>query len=307
VILELSSWQLEGLEKHRFSPHISVVTNIMEDHLNSYRGMSDYVRAKSLILAYQSADDFAVINLDDPRVAAMGERNRPRGASFAGRRFPFSMKALRGDGCFVRAKKIVLRRQGKVSEVLPLSSLRLAGEHNVPNVLAACAAASVMGVPLKTMRSAVRQFRGIDGRLQEVGVVRGVRYVNDTTATMPDASIAALKAFASGRTKRTVLIAGGAKKGLQYKEWAAAVKKYAKTVILLDGTETPTLERELQRAGYSGEVWLVDSMKKAVMVAHNISERGDVVLMSPACSSFGLFVNEFDRGDQFAKAVRRLK
>jgi len=307
VILELSSWQLEGLEKHRFSPHVGVVTNIMEDHLNAYTGMVDYARAKSLILAYQTVSDFAVINLDDPRVVAMGSRNKPRGASFAGCRFPFSRKSLRGDGCFVRGGKIVIRSDKKIHELLPLSALRIAGEHNVPNVLAACAAAYVMGVPLRTIAAAVRRFRGIDGRLQEVATVRGVKYVNDTTATMPDASIAAMKAYTKGRTKRVVLIAGGAKKGLHYKEWAAAAKKYVKALVLLEGNETPTLERELQRVGYKGDVWLVDSMKKAVLVAVHTADRGDAVLMSPACSSFGMFVNEFDRGDQFVKIVKRLK
>ncbi len=307
VVLELSSWQLEGLEKHRVSPHIGVVTNIMEDHLNAYSGMADYARAKSLILAFQGSGDVAVVNQDDERVVSMGQRNRPRGASFSGRRFPFSVKALRGDGCFVRQGSIVLREGGKIKTLLPLSALNIAGEHNVPNVLAACAAAHVMGISHKTIVAVVRQFRGVSGRLEEVRRLKGVRYINDTTATMPDASIAAMKAFTIGRKKTVVLIAGGAKKGLHYKEWAAAAKKYCKALVLLDGTETPTLERELKRVGYKGEVWLVDSMKKAVLVAKNIAERGDTVVMSPACSSFGMFVNEFDRGNQFVKVVKKLR
>lgn len=147
VILELSSWQLEGLEKHRLSPHVSVVTNIMEDHLSAYNGLADYARAKSLILAFQDDADVAVMNQDDERVMAMGCRSRPRGATFGGRRFPFSVKALRGDGCFVRQGKIVLRDGKKVHELLPLTALRVFGEHNVPNVLAACAVAYVTGVP----------------------------------------------------------------------------------------------------------------------------------------------------------------
>ncbi len=306
VILELSSWQLEGLEQHRLSPHVGAVTNIMEDHLNAYSGLADYTRAKSLILAFQNSSDVAVVNQDDERVVAMGQRNRPQGATFAGRRFPFSVKALRGDGCFVRQKKIVLRDGRNVREVLPLSALQISGEHNVPNVLAACAVAYVMGIPVRTIGAAVRRFRGVSGRMEDVAKIYGVRYINDTTATMPDASIAAMKAFTVGRKKTVLLIAGGAKKGLRYKDWAVAAKKYAKAIVLLEGTETPTLERQLQRAEFKGEVWVVDSMQKAVKLASGLAERGDAVLMSPACSSFGMFENEFDRGDKFVAAVQKI-
>jgi UDP-N-acetylmuramoylalanine--D-glutamate ligase len=307
VILELSSWQIEGLEHHRFSPHISIITNLLEDHLNSYSGMADYARAKSLIFAYQTAADWSIINFDDQLVCSMMNGIGLKNASFQGQRFPFSLRVLRGRGCFVRRGKIILRDAGRDHEILSLSDLRLKGEHNVPNVLAACATAYIMGVPVKSIAAAVRNFRGIEGRMQEIATVRGVKYINDTTATMPDAAIASLKAFSAGRGKRIVLIAGGAQKSLHYKDWAQAVKKYAKAVILLEGTETPTLERELQHVGYGGEVWLANSMKHAVVLATNLSERGDIVLLAPACSSFGLFINEFDRGDKFVQAVRKLK
>ncbi|MFH1046764.1 MAG: UDP-N-acetylmuramoyl-L-alanine--D-glutamate ligase [Patescibacteria group bacterium] len=307
VVLELSSWQLEGLEKHHFSPHIGVVTNIMEDHLNAYSGMADYARAKSLVIAYQSSHDIAIINQDDARVATMGERRRPAGAKFRGRRFPFSVRPLRGDGCFVRQGKLIIRDGRKETSLLSLSDLLISGQHNVPNVLAACAAAYMSGVPTKTISVAAKKFRGVSGRLEDVARLHEIRFVNDTTATMPDASIAALKALSVGRKKTIVLIAGGAKKGLHYRDWAVAATKYVKALVLLDGTETPTLERELKRAGYTREVWLVDSMNKAVQLADSLADGGDTVLLSPACSSFGMFLNEFDRGDQFVTAVKKLK
>jgi UDP-N-acetylmuramoylalanine--D-glutamate ligase len=200
-------------------------------------------------------------------------------------------------------------RDGKeVHDLLPLSSLRILGEHNIPNVLAACAAAYLMGIPNRAIAAAVCSFRGIEGRMQEVSKVEGVRYVNDTTATMPDASVAAMKSMVSKRgRKNVVLIAGGAKKGLHYVDWAVAVKKYTKTVVLLEGTETLTLECELKRAGYRGEVGVADSMHRAVECATALSEAGDTVLLSPACSSFGMFINEFDRGEQFEREVEKLK
>lgn len=309
VILELSSWQLEGLEQHRFSPHIGVVTNVLEDHLNTYSGLDEYARAKSLIIAYQTTDDWAILNLADKRVAALGAKIRPSHSSFAGQRFPFSHQQIfRGSGCFVRQGKIIILDHGQERELLPLSALRLSGEHNVSNVLAACAAAYVMGIPIRTIAAVVRCFRGIEGRMQEIATIRGVKYINDTTATMPDASVAAMKAFSAGqKTKRVILIAGGAQKSLRYQAWAKAAKKYTKAMVLLEGTETPTLERELQRVGYSGEVWLANSMRKAVLLAAGLADRGEVVLLSPACSSFGLFINEFDRGERFVRAVKNLK
>jgi len=353
VILEVSSWQLEALEHHRVSPHIGVVTNVMEDHLNSYSGMAEYARAKSLVLAYQTADDFAVVNVDDPMVMRMGEGRVPSGASFGGRRFPFSRRVLRGDGCFVRGGKIVIRDEGRERVLLPLSALKLPGEHNVSNVLAACAAAYLMGIPVRMIAAAVRGFRGVPGRMEEVAVVRGVKYVNDTTATMADASMAAMRAYGesgrserserrgtprrssgqgrgkstpslspsparrrgrdggggkSGRSgKRIVLLAGGADKGLRYEEWGGAAKKYCKAIVLFNGTATPKLDRALKAVGYRGSTPHVDSMREAMREARNLAKRGDVVLLSPACASFGIFENEFDRGDQFVGAVKRVK
>ncbi len=308
VVLEASSWQLEGLERHRLSPHVGVVTNIMEDHLNSYSGMAEYVRAKSLILAYQAPDDFAVVNADDAAVMRMGRGRRPAGAVFGGRRFPFSVRSLRGDGCFVRGGQIVIRDEDREIPVMPLSAVRLAGSHNVGNITAACAAAYLMGIPVRTIAAAVRRFRGVPGRLEEVATVRGIRYINDTTATMADASVAAMKACAAGsKGKRVVLLAGGADKGLKYGEWAKAVKKYCKAVVLFDGTATPKIDRALKSVGYGGPAPHVDSMRAALREARALAKRGDVVLLSPACASFGIFDNEFDRGDQFVRAVKRMK
>lgn len=309
IVLEVSSWQLEGLEHLRLSPHVAVVTNIMEDHLNAYSGMAEYARAKSLILAYQTEADFAVVNADDPKVVGMGKGRRPSGAKFEGRRFPFSVKARRGDGCFVRGGKIIIQDEGKRHELLPLSALKLAGGHNVSNALAACAASYLMGVPVRTIAAVVRDFRGVSGRMEEVATVRGVRYVNDTTATMADASAAAMRAYGESERsgKRVILLAGGADKGLKYGEWGRAAKRYCKAIVLFNGTATPKLDRALKAAGYKGPTPHVDSMRAALREAKKIAKRGDTVLLSPACASFGIFKNEFDRGDQFVRAVKRMR
>ncbi|MFC1639053.1 Mur ligase family protein [Patescibacteria group bacterium] len=327
VILEMSSWHLEGLEQHRLSPHIAVVTNIREDHLNTYDGLHDYVKAKSIILAYQGADDVAVTNEDDPRVARMGrgKGSWPRDGRFGGRRFGFSRRDRGGNGCYVRGGQVRVReggpstvqqvhgrtrfaRSGQATEtaLFPLSSVRLRGEHNVENVLAATAAARAMGLPKRAIAAGVAGFRGVPGRLEEVAVIAGVRYVNDTTATMPDASVAAMEAY-GGAGRRIVLIAGGADKELRYGEWGRVAAKRVRVMVLLDGAATPKLERALKRAGFRGETLRAKSMGEATRLAAGVARRGDTVLMSPACSSFGMFRHEFDRGDRFVRAVKKLR
>jgi UDP-N-acetylmuramoylalanine--D-glutamate ligase len=303
VVLELSSWQLEGLERRRMSPHVAVVTNIMEDHLNRYSGMADYARAKGIILRYQVAGDVAVLNADDRRVAAMG---KGRGALGKGRKAWFSTMRLRADGCWIERGRIMLRERGKVSAVMPLSEVRLPGEHNRGNVLAAIAAARAYGIPVPAIRRAVRAFRGVAGRLEEIASARGMRFYNDTTATTPDAASAAMRTLGRGPAKRIVLIAGGADKELRFDAWAKDVKRYVKHLVLFDGSATPKMVAALGRNRVSVTVAGARSMKEALAEAARHAVRGDAVLLSPGCASFGLFRNEFDRGDQFVAEAERL-
>ncbi|HCC22507.1 TPA: UDP-N-acetylmuramoyl-L-alanine--D-glutamate ligase [Candidatus Uhrbacteria bacterium] len=307
VILELSSWHLDGLEKHQLSPHIGVLTNVLEDHLNRYNGLADYARSKSLLLAFQSSGDFAVVNADDARVVKFGTGHQTNTSLvFGGQRFPFSIKPLKGDGCFVRKGQVVLSEQGIERSVMSVSDIPLLGNHNLSNVLAAYAAARKAGVPIRIISTVIKNFYGVPGRLELVGEVGGVKYINDTTATVAEASIRAIEAFATQKSSRIILLAGGADKKLKYGEWGRTVKRLVKSVVLFRGTATPKLERALKTAGFRGEVILVDSMAEAVQSATNLAQSNDTILLSPACASFGLFINEFDRGDQFVGEVRKL-
>lgn len=307
VVLELSSWQLESLEKHGLSPRVAVITNIMRDHLNRYGGrMAGYAAAKELIVRFQDKQGTAVLNADDRRLARIADRleRRPGGPSV----IRFSARPVqRGEACFVRAGRICLRRNGQTQSVLPVSQVRLPGAHNLPNVLAAVATAAAIGVPLRTVAAAVRRFGGVPGRLETVATRAGVAYVNDTTATTPDASIAALRAFSQASRPSVVLIAGGADKDLRFSEWTRAVGQLAKGLILLEGTATPKMTAALKRAGVKLPIQRAESMAEAVRLARDLAQSGDYVILSPGCASFGLFVNEFDRGDRFTAAVRRLR
>ena len=284
------------------SAHVSVVTNVKEDHLNRYDGIEDYARAKELNVMFHCADDIAVLNADDFRVAAMAKTGR-------GRALWFSVKPLpKGrDGIFPRSGSVVLRFAGREESLFPLSDIKVPGEHNLANVLAAVAAAKSMGVPNATVRRGVRAFRGAPGRLEVVAVKRGVSYVNDTTATMPDASQAAMRALGPGSRRKLVLIAGGADKALRFDDWAKDVARYVKFLVLFDGTATPKIEAELAKFAARVPRAKAESMKEAVQLAAAEARRGDIVLLSPACASFGLFRHEFDRGNRFVRAVLQLK
>ncbi len=308
IVLELSSWQLEGLEPHRMSPHVGVLTTIVEDHLDRYDGMDDYARAKEICVAFQGKDDVAVLNADNPRTAAIGRwHGQIKGAPNAGRRLWFSVRVLTsGDGCYLAGGKIMLRDGRKRVAVAPVSSFKIPGAHNRSNVLAAVAAAHAMGIPLAAVRKVVRTFKGVPYRLEETRMLRGVRFVNDTAATAPDASVAAMATHA-GKKKRIVLISGGADKNLPFGEWAGAVKKHVKHLVLFDGTATPKMEKALAEADARTPRAGARSMREALAEAMRHARRGDVVLLSPGCASFGVFKNEFDRGDQFTALVKKLR
>lgn len=298
IVLELSSWQLEGLETRRRSPHVGVITNIKEDHLNRYRDMDDYAAAKKLMVRFQTEGDIAILNADDSRLKTL----RPAAATLW-----FTLnKFLAKEGCFIRGGAVFLTRGGKNARVCELADFKMPGRHNLANLLAAVCAASAVGVPVSTMRRVIRDFKGVPGRLEEIAVKKGVRYVNDTTATAPDATIAALETV-GGKKKNIILISGGADKNLDFSGWAASVKKYAKHLVLFDGSATPKMEEALVNRKINIPIVGARSMREALREARLHARTGDIVLLSPGCASFGLFVNEFDRGDQFVREVKALR
>ena len=282
AVLELSSWQLQGWRDLKISPEISVVTNIYPDHQNYYKNsMAKYVHDKEAIFANQVKNDFLVLN----------------------------------KNC-AWCKKMAKRTQGKVvwfsaSDVPRGWNLKILGEHNLENIAAAVAVGKILGLPIVKIKKVVENFRGVPGRLEFVREIGGVKYYNDTTATMPEATIAALRAL--GR-KNIVLICGGADKNLNFENLAPEIKKYTKAVVLLNGTATPKLKKQLlitrylpRRQAGSLPVTIVKSMREAVKTAQKFAARGDIILLSPAAASFGMFKNEFDRGDQFLSEVRKIK
>ncbi|MGC8958508.1 MAG: UDP-N-acetylmuramoyl-L-alanine--D-glutamate ligase [Chloroflexia bacterium] len=314
VVLELSSWQLEGLGEKGRSPHIAVVTNLSPDHMNRYRSWEDYVEAKRAIYRAQRPDDLLVLNANDPtvrdfardapsRVAWFGLGLRRRGGAFLtmdGKRLP------PGAGAALIARRQVCwaHPDGALRPICPLASIRLVGRHNRENVLAATAAACLYGLSPQEVAEALAAFPGLPDRLEVVRVLDGVTYINDTTSTAPASTIAALEALEGP----LILIAGGADKGLDYTEMAAAVAARARAVLLLEGTATARLEEALRKAGAGPLIaGRFDDLRAAVRRAHALAHPGDRVLLSPGCASFGLFRHEFERGERFREAVHELE
>lgn len=290
VVLELSSWQLEALEPHHISPPVAVMTNIYPDHLDTYDGMADYAAAKANIFRYQHPGDLAVFNYDNDWTRRMGQEAPAKQTWFA---------SLARGGSFRRDS----------IDVIPFTfhETALPGAHNLENILLATTVARLLGIPAETIARVVREFRGVAHRLQEIAVINGVRYINDTTSTTPVAGEAALAAFEGP----IILVAGGNTKHLPLAGWPAAIVQRSRDLILLKGSGTdellPALEEEARRQGRANPLrGVFDSFTAALDAAVALARPGDTLLFSPGFTSFGMFLNEFDRGDQFIAYVKRL-
>jgi UDP-N-acetylmuramoylalanine--D-glutamate ligase len=271
VILELSSWALQGFEQAKISPSISVITNIYPDHLNRYGSMDEYVLDKESIFKYQSNNDVLVLNRHNQY-----------------------------------SKQFAQEAKSKIQYFYPESlskdfTLQIPGEHNKQNAAAAFAVARVLGVDEDKAVSTLKDFTGVPYRQQLIRKLNGVTFINDTTSTTPTATIAALRAF---QDKSLILILGGASKNLPLDELVrelsqSSVKKY----VLLSGDGTEELIKEMKH----GDKHIIHAdLEKAVHEAYKSADDGDYILFSPGFTSFATFKNEFDRGDQFNKIVNAL-
>lgn len=298
VVFELSSWRLSALGRSGISPRIAVLKNIMRDHLNYYKTMEAYIADKKLIFENQKPKDFLVANWDDPLVREAAAKAPSQIIKFS--YFPLAdPRAVFIDGEDMYANDGVDTRK-----IAALKDISIPGRHNLSNVMAAVGAALAYGVSIKAVAKALPQLSGVPHRLEFVRESKGVRYYNDTAATIPDAAVSALDAF----SEPVVLIAGGTDKDLEFAALAQKIKEKTKALVLLKGNATEKIISELKRAGFATEgITVALSMEEAVLRAAESSAKGDVVLLSPGAASFGLFANEFDRGERFRSAVKALK
>jgi UDP-N-acetylmuramoylalanine--D-glutamate ligase len=293
VVLELSSWQLEGMDERAIGPQIAMITNVSEDHLDTYRDFDDYAETKRSLGRHLSGDNILVLNADDPEVAKAADQS-------AARVIWFGAGTLPGSGIRVESDSLVSTIPGREGTIAIPDNQALRGAHQHLNSASAAASALLRGASLEHVAAGLASFDGVPNRMEVVAKVDGVLYVNDTAATAPAAAIASLRAFAALPIH---LIAGGADKRLDFGPLAREIAHLAASITLLDGTATPTLRSLIESAGRSDPGSVVQSMSEAVERASARAAVGDVVLLSPGCASFGLFQDEFDRGAQFREAV----
>ncbi len=300
VVFELSSWRLSALGRIKKSPHIAVLTNLYPDHLNYYGTMKAYADDKRYIFSSQKGKDILIANADNGFVRDMAQ-------DAPGELVWFSEAGLAdGDGVWYSDGVLFARVQGKESVLLPIEKVPLKGRHNIGNVLAAAGAALAAGLSVEEVRSGIESFQGVPHRLERIAEKGGVQYFNDTAATIPEAAIAALRAF----DQPVILIAGGSDKRLEFGAFADEILARSKALILFKGVATDKLVQALRERLPESEkerrFVVVESMGKAVEFAARGAEPGDTVLLSPGAASFGLFRNEFDRGEQFSARVKEL-
>jgi UDP-N-acetylmuramoylalanine--D-glutamate ligase len=297
VVMELSSFQLEVLDQ---SPHIAAVLNLSPNHLDRHPSMEEYVAAKTNILRFQTREDYAVLNADDQRTRAL-EPFCPGQVVF------FSRDREPERGAFLDGGRIAVRWEGEAQTVCEVSEIRLLGVHNLENVLAACAISAAAGAPPEAMRVAVTSFTGVEHRLELVAEIGGVRYYDDSIATSPQRTAAALDSYADP----VILLAGGREKHLPLEALAELILSKVKVLILF-GEAAPLLEQAILRAqsgrtGRSLPIHRASDLSDAVQIAAAAAQCGDVVLLAPACTSFDMYRDFAERGDHFQALVRTLE
>ena len=286
-VVEISSFQLEWVQE--FRPRLAVLLNLTEDHLDRYPDFAAYCRTKERIFENQTAEDIAILNRDDPRVWAMRRKMHAQIISFG-----FSEI---GQGVFARSGEIVWRGASS-EERFPLSHVKIQGVHNVENMMAAVAVAKAIGITGQIIQQVLEEFPGLEHRLEFVREKDGARYYNDSKGTNVGAVVKSLASFSAP----VILLAGGVDKGGDYGVLREIVGKRVKRLVLFGAAK----EMIAESLGRETETVIVDDMEAAVRDAHQHARPGDVVLLSPACSSFDMFRNYAERGKVFKSLVQSL-
>lgn len=293
VVLELSSFQLQDLNK---SPHIAVMLMVTSEHLDHHATVEEYVDAKRNLVRFQTTDDFAIVNRDYP---ASNESD----ILTEGKVFYVSRERETENGCFAFGGKIIVRKNGNDQEIIHTKEIFLPGRHNLENVCAAAMAANLAGVSKEEIAHVLKKFKGLEHRLELVKEVNGIKYYDDSFSTTPETAIAAIEAFENPE----IIILGGAGKKSDFSELGKVIRE-AKNIKAIIGIGEEW-ERIKEQIPTQTKILLIEgatSMEQVVMAASKIATSGDIVLLSPACTSFDMFKNYKDRGEQFKQAVATL-
>jgi UDP-N-acetylmuramoylalanine--D-glutamate ligase len=291
TVAEVSSFQLETVDA--FRPEIGVMLNLTPDHLDRHATFEDYAAAKMRMFENQLERDWAVLNADDPEVT----KRTPAKPKLCW----FSRQKRVAVGAFLLNDNIMFRNEGFEVELAKRSQIPLRGEHNLENVLAACAASYLAGATPAAIAKGVKTFQAVEHRLEFVAEIGGVEFFNDSKATNVDAAVKALEAFPSGLR----VILGGKDKGSPYTPLVPLLKERARQVLLI-GAAAPKIADDLAELGTVVPIERADTLERAVHLAYRSAEAGDTVLLAPACSSFDQFENYEHRGRTFKQVVQQL-
>jgi UDP-N-acetylmuramoylalanine--D-glutamate ligase len=301
MVVELSSFQLKGTQQ--FHPAVACLLNIYETHLDYHGSMDDYIASKAKLFANQTERDTAVLNWDDAVCRRLAESVRAK-------LLPFSRKEPLPYGLYVRAEDGTLAyrdAEGVEHAIVKAGELGIRGSHNVENALAASAAAIAAGADLASIAKVLREFRGVEHRLEWVAAVNGVAFYNDSKATNPAATLKSIDAF----DRKLILIAGGLDRGSDYMELLPAFETRVKGLVTLGETRAK-IDRVAALAGLTNrktvdtEKYAADAVRAAVEAAFAMAEPGDIVLLSPACASWDMFPSYEERGRMFKESVHKL-
>jgi len=289
-VLEISSFQLETIKT--FRPYIAAVINVTPDHLDRHGSFEGYAVAKERVFENQTAEDYAILNADDPTCVAMAGRVKSQVRWI-------SPKHGVDNGAFIRDEQIVYRESGRETQIMPVSELQLKGAHNLENVLCAVSAGMIVGCRPEDIRRAVAEFKAVEHRLEFVTAINGVQYYNDSKATNVDATIKALESF----PKNIHIILGGKDKGSDYTVLKPLLQERVKQVYTI-GAAAEKIENHIAGAA---PVARAGTLENAIRLATEKAQPGDVVLLAPACASFDQFQSYEHRGRVFKDTVRQLE
>lgn len=293
TVAEISSFQLETIQD--FQPAVSAILNITEDHLNRHHTMEEYIRVKELITGNQTKDQVCVLNYEDEVLRAFGESGQVKAKVVY-----FSSLRELPQGIFLRGKEIVLRAGEKEFVITTTDRLKILGRHNHENTMAAAAMAYYAGVPVENIKKSVENFVAVEHRIEYVTEKNGVVYYNDSKGTNPDAAIKGIQAM----DRPTLLIGGGYDKQSSYDEWIEAFDGKVRFLVLI-GQTREKIEETAHKCGFMNTI-LADNLEEAVKICAEKANKGDAVLLSPACASWGQFDNYEQRGRMFKEYVYAL-
>lgn len=291
-VLELSSFQLDGIET--FNPHIAVLTNITPDHLDRYHhNFEEYIASKFRIVKNQTNKDYFIYDADNKTICDWLKKNK-----ISSIQLPMSLKEHEGEGAYLKDDKIYIK-VNNTEFIMHKDKIALKGEHNTKNAMAATTVAQLLKIRKQTIRESLESFQGVEHRLERVLKINNVQYINDSKATNINATYYALDSV----QPETVWIVGGVDKGNVYEELLPLVNEKVKAIICL-GVDNEKIINSFSNCVET--IVETKSMEEAVKMAYHLAEKGNTVLLSPACASFDLFKNYEDRGRQFKEYVRQL-